>query len=362
MFSRNTPDEDDIFADTRMSFGDHLEELRTYLWRAIIGLIFCMVIGFILDGIGDLIGQPNFGIGRPLMAIIQAPVQRALEDFYDRQLDRMKADAQKKDTASANANEPQPVSLVFSREDVAKLRGVPVEQISETDSIKTSPLVRSLELLDVTRRTDKILRPPSLTTLSLMESFNVYFKVSLIAGLVIASPWVFWQIWAFVAAGLYPHEKRYVHVYLPISLGLFVGGVIVCQFLVMPNAVKAMLWFNEFLGINPDMRLSEWLNTAIMLPLVFGLAFETPLIMLFLERIGIMGIDSFKRKRKIAWFAMAVFAAVITPTPDALTMCTMWIPMCFLYEFGILLCKWSPTGRRDELDYDVPESGELVEV
>src|SRR5260370_2793612 len=172
----------------------------------------------------------------------------------------------------------------------------------------------------------KLVRPPELTTWSATEGFMIYFKVTLIAGFVIAAPYVFWQIWSFIAAGLYPHEKRYVHVYLPFSLGLFMVGVIVCQFLVMPNAVKALLWFNEFLGITPDMRLSEWMSLAIMLPLVFGLSCETTLRMLFLERIGLMDIKSFKSKRKYAWFGMAVFAAVITPTPDAWTMMYMWVP------------------------------------
>jgi sec-independent protein translocase protein TatC len=101
-----------------------------------------------------------------------------------------------------------------------------------------------------------------------------------------------------------------------------------------------------------------------MMPVVFGLSFQTPLIMLFIERIGLMDIAGFKSKRKYAWFAMAVFAAVITPTPDALTMMYMWVPMCLLYELGILMCYFSPSGRkrRGEDEFDVPESGELIEV
>ncbi|MFL5342616.1 MAG: twin-arginine translocase subunit TatC [Gemmataceae bacterium] len=356
-------DEDDFFKETRMSFGDHIEVLRRHLWRAIIGLVVCMLGGFCLDAIGDWINMPNFGIGRPLMAIIKAPVREALEDFYDRRLAKVTEDAQKKETESAKANEPMPVSMIFSREELARIRGVPVEDIKEAGPFEFTPTMRPLDIYKASNKVQKLVRPPELSTLSATEGFMVYFKVSLIAGLVIASPWVFWQIWSFIAAGLYPHEKRYVHVYLPFSLGLFVVGVIVCQFLVMPNAVKALLWFNEFLGITPDMRLSEWLSLAIMLPVVFGLAFETPLIMMFLERIGLMDIAAFKKKRKLAWFSMAVFAAVITPTPDALTMMYMWVPMCLLYEFGILLCYFSPSRRnRTDDDLDVPQTDELVEV
>src|SRR5439155_12176307 len=131
------------------------------------------------------------------------------------------------------------------------------------------------------RKANRLLeRPATLTTLSISEGFMVYFKVSLLCGLVLASPWVFYQIWAFIAAGLYPHEKRYVHVYLPFSLGLFLVGVLICEFLVMPKAVEALLWFNEWIGLEPDMRLNEWLGFAIWMPVIFGLSFQTPLAML----------------------------------------------------------------------------------
>src|SRR5262249_31914256 len=134
---------------------------------------------------------------------------------------------------------------------------------------------------------------PALTTLSVQEAFMVYFKVSIYCGIVLSSPWVFWQIWSFIAAGLYPHEKRYVNVYLPFSLGLFLVGVLVCQFFVMPKAIEVLLSFNEWVGIEPDLRLNEWLGFAIFTPLVFGLSFETPLVMLFLERMGIFTVQTF---------------------------------------------------------------------
>jgi sec-independent protein translocase protein TatC len=362
MFSRNHLDEDDIFADTRMSFGDHIEDLRKHLWRAIGGLIVCMLGGFILDGLGDMVNEPRIGIGRPLMEVIKRPVSIALEDFYDRRMEKIEKKATVAGSEAAKVAEPHDLKLSISRDELAKLPFQPVGELP--DSVEITVRQSPLEIYKQIEEVRKLVRPPELTTWSATEGFMIYFKVTLISGLVIASPWVFWQIWSFIAAGLYPHEKRYVHVYLPFSLGLFVVGVIVCQFLVMPNAVKALLWFNEFLGITPDMRLSEWMSLAIMLPVVFGLSFETPLIMLFLERIGIMNIDSFKSKRKYAWFAMAIFAAVITPTPDALTMMYMWVPMCLLYELGIVLCYFSPSrrNRRPDDEFDAPTSDELIEV
>jgi len=178
--------------------------------------------------------------------------------------------------------------------------------------------------------------------------------------LVLGSPWIFWQVWLFVAAGLYPHEKRLIHVYLPISLGLFIIGVLVCQFLVMPKAIEALLWFNEWLGFEPDLRFNEWLGFAIMMPLVFGISFQLPLVMMFLERIGLVSIQAYFSKWKIAFFLIHVFAAVITPSVDVISMELLALPMFGLYGLGILLCKLNP--HRTPVDFDVPESEELVEV
>jgi sec-independent protein translocase protein TatC len=352
-------DEDDFFKDTRMSFGDHLEVLRAHLWRAIYGLLFCMGIGFVLDSIGKATGRDYIGIGRPLMEIIQAPVKQALAEFYDRRMQRLQQEKNQENSPAAQAAQPRRMRLRFSREDLARIPGLPADQLPE--SIDLTPIVDPVEVYEINEQVTNFIRPRELTTLSAQEGFVIYFKISLIAGLVIASPWVFWQIWSFVAAGLYPHEKRYVHTYLPISVVLFVFGVVLCQFFVMPKTVAALLWFNEYVGVTPDLRLSEWLGLAILLPVVFGLSFQTPLVMMFLERLGLADADTFKRKRKYAMFGLAVFAAVITPTPDAITMMYLWLPMVALYEFGVWLAVLSPHRRRLD-DVDVPESEELIEV
>src|SRR5207302_9524384 len=88
-------------------------------------------------------------------------------------------------------------------------------------------------------------RRPTLVRLNRQEGMLVYFTVAMVCSLVLGSPWIFWQIWSFIAAGLYPYEKRPFYVYLPFSLGLFLAGVLVCQFLVLPKAIAALLWFNE---------------------------------------------------------------------------------------------------------------------
>jgi sec-independent protein translocase protein TatC len=141
---------------------------------------------------------------------------------------------------------------------------------------------------------------------------------------------------------------------------LFLAGVAACQFIVLPKAIAALLWFNQWLNIDPDLRLNEWLSFAIIFPVAFGLSFQTPLVMLFLERMGILDVDVYRRKRRIAWFVLFI-AAALGPSIDVFSLMFQGIALCLLYELGILLCIWSPTGRRD-LDVDVPEPEEMVEV
>jgi sec-independent protein translocase protein TatC len=174
---------------------------------------------------------------------------------------------------------------------------------------------------------------------------------------------VFYHIWMFIAAGLYPNEKKLVNWYLPFSLLLFIAGVCLCEFFAMAQAVHAMLWFNEWLGVDADLRLNEWLSFAIMMPVVFGLAFQTPLVMTFLHRVGIVTTQNFRQYRRIAWFALVILAALLAPAPDAYSLLLLWVPMVALYEFGILLCVWQ--GEQAKLfdwEEDEKKTGEMVEV
>ena len=350
--ARTEPDSDDFFADTRMSFGDHIEELRTHLIRAIVGFFAGMAISLLL--------------GNLVVDFITAPVEAQLMKFYQRRAEKLKKELEEGSEKLGSLNQPTPMPTLISRGEFRELlrrSGVPVgeDKGDAVDELIPVPLLYrpmswALQGQEATRLVQK---PPRLSTMSIMEAFMVWVKVCAFTGLVLSSPWVFYQLWAFVAAGLYPHEKHYVHVYLPVSLGLFLAGVFVCEFLVLPKAIDGLLWFNEWLGLEPDLRLNEWLSFALLLPLVFGLAFQTPLVMLFLSKIGVFDADSFRKKRKMAWFVMAIFSAVFTPA-DAISMLLMWAPMCLLYELGILMVQYS-AGTAGEGDEE-PAPDELVEV
>jgi sec-independent protein translocase protein TatC len=349
-------DPDDFFADTRMSFGDHIEDLRKHLWRAIKGFLLALVV--------------SFYFADTVLKFIAAPVQRELEAFYEKRVKLVADELKNKDSAREQQNQPRPLELLFPRPQIERLLKRKIDQgevtVLEKDGVKAeyvalTPEFRPLSFEIETHQARQIVgRRPTLSTLNVQEAFVVFFKVAIVSGFVLASPWVFYQIWSFIAAGLYPHEKRYVNVFLPFSLGLFLLGVGVCEFLVIPKAVEALLWFNEWLGLEPDLRLNEWLGFAIWMPVIFGLSFQTPLVMLFLERIGLFNVETFRGKRRIVWFLMAIFAAVITPSTDAFSMLFLWVPMCLLYELGIWLILLSP--RQPALEVEVPEPEDMVEV
>jgi len=179
------------------------------------------------------------------------------------------------------------------------------------------------------------------------EAFVIYIKASLVTGFVLSSPWVFYQLWLFVAAGLYPHEKKYVHVFLPFSLGLFLAGSSMAFFFVFQPVLDFLFSFNRSLGIDPNPRISEWLSFVLMLPLGFGISFQLPLVMLFLERIGIFTVKTYLEKWRIAVLVIFVLSAVLTPA-DPYSMLLMAVPLTLLYFGGVLICHWFPRSRAQD--------------
>jgi sec-independent protein translocase protein TatC len=343
-------DSDDFFADTRMSFGEHIEDLRSHLVRALLAVGAALVVSFFL--------------GAYILEFISAPVEKQLGVFYYHRMEEKKKDYVEKLRAEGKL-EPRESPSLFSRTDLEKIMGFPVkakELLTEDGKyVKVSVLMDpGADLDDWAQKYEKLGLRPTLRSFTIMETVLVWFKVCLIAALVLASPWVFYQIWSFIAAGLYPQEKRLVNYYLPFSILLFLLGIVLCQFVVMPQTIAALLSFNEWLGIEPELRLNDWLNFALLLPIIFGLCFQTPLAMFMLERVGLMTVEGYKKRWRIVVFVIAVLYVIVSPTPDPMTMILFLGPMFGLYALGILLCQLFP--RKPALDIDVPESEEMIEV
>lgn len=166
-----------------------------------------------------------------------------------------------------------------------------------------------------------------------VSSFLVPLKVSALAALGLALPWVLYQIWAFVAPGLYRHERRLVWPLLLSSTALFYAGAAFCYFFVLRQAFPAILRMApESVAVMPD--IEAYLDFVITLFIAFGLAFEVPVVVVVLVRLGVVHIEQLKTFR--AYFAVgaAAVAGLVTP-PDPISMVALWVPMCLLYEAGV---------------------------
>jgi len=208
--------------DTTMSLGDHLEELRTRLISAIIGLVIAVVICLCF--------------GKYIVVFIEKPF---------------------------------------------------IDELGE----------------------DAILQ-----SIAPAEGIISYMKIGLIAGVVLASPWIFYQLWQFVAAGLYPHEKRYVYKSIPFSAGLFITGALFFIFIIAPKTLAFFVLFNErFLGVRSNFTFANYISFIGMLTLIFGLAFQTPIAIFVLYKTGMVSIADFRKFRKYVFFGIVVVASAVIP-------------------------------------------------
>jgi len=262
-----------------------------------------------------------------------------------------------------------------------------------------TPLIRGMQRHDLT---------PQLHYTGLSDLFMTYLRVTFITAAAIAGPWMIYQIWLFVAAGLYPHERQLITKYIPLSISLFLGGLVFVYLLVLPLSVDFFLdfsdaiplptssvsasvattqplgmmtelpgdpispkegsyWFNTsekrckaFLGgktrvipfgpenlASPMLMVDEYIDLASTFMLVFGVSFQLPLVILALVSVGIVEIDWLREKRRIVYLILTIVAAVIAPGDIVTSMMSLLLPLILLYEMGILLARWSLKKKTD---------------
>ena len=360
--------DEDIFKESTMTFGQHLEELRVRLFRAVLGLVAGVIVGLCIGGY--------------VVEVIKAPLKNALVVHYTKvaEEDFKKAVEDAEEEGGLPPDQPKSVKMyleTYLPEELSKeatadksVAAYLVKYLPEEMYFSRTELIARLKqhfpdqfknlqppadpdpkdcqsgLIPLTfwRRaaSDPRVQPK---TFSVQEPFMIWLKASLLVGMVLAAPWIFYQIWQFVAAGLYPHEKKYVHIYLPFSIGLFMLGVCVAYFGVFRPVLGFLFSFNRSLGFGPDPRITEWLGFFLLLPLGFGIAFQLPLVMLFLERIGIFTVKGYLSYWRVAILVIFVIAAILTP-PDPFSMSFLAGPLSLLYFGGILLCRMMPGYRR----------------
>jgi sec-independent protein translocase protein TatC len=246
---------------------------------------------------------------------------------------------------------------------------------------------------------------PQISFLHLPDPFMVYMEMSIITAMAIASPWILYQLWQFVAAGLYPRERRYITKYLPLSITLLITGMLFLYFFVLPVSIEFFLKFGANLPLKmpPDavmpgeiptsqptvrlpiyagnpthpqerefwidatqhrlkmfldnevrvipfgsdnlttalITLPEYIDMVVQMLLAFGVSFQLPLVVMAVVRIGIVDIAMLRKARRIVYFGMAIIAAAIIP--DVVTgMIALMVPLILLYEFGLWLAARTP--------------------
>jgi sec-independent protein translocase protein TatC len=193
---------------------------------------------------------------------------------------------------------------------------------------------------------------PQLRVPEVTGAFGIYLRVTFYAGLVLASPWIFYQLWMFVAAGLYPRERRYVTYAVPFSALLFVCGAAFFLAVVAMPALKFFLTFPkqiDWAGIEPLIMLDDYIGFMTSMILLFGLVFQVPLVVLILAKTGLVELRTLRKFRRHVILAMFVLAAVFAP-PDVFSQVAMALPMWALYELGLVLA-WLLIYRKRPADH-----------
>lgn len=177
-----------------------------------------------------------------------------------------------------------------------------------------------------------------LNAFRLTDPLKIYMQIAFIIACVITSPFVLYQLWAFISPGLYEKEKKITLAYIPVSVFLFLSGISFSYFVLFPFIVRFMKQLGDRMEINQVIGINEYFHFLLQITLPFGLLFQLPVIILFLTRLGIITPDFLSRVRKYAYFILLVIGALITP-PDVLSHMMVTLPLLLLYEVSIWISK-----------------------
>jgi sec-independent protein translocase protein TatC len=180
-----------------------------------------------------------------------------------------------------------------------------------------------------------------------MDALNLYLQVSLIGGAILASPFILFQVWLFIAPGLYQRERRFVVPFMAATVGLFLGGAFFGYHWVLPGALKILIiqFGSKF---NPIITIEEYTGFFLSIILGLGISFEMPILIFFLAMFGIVSPRFLWKNMRYAILIIFVVAAIITPSPDPWTMCIYALPMLALYMIGIGVAWWVHPSRKRE--------------
>jgi sec-independent protein translocase protein TatC len=280
--------------DTRMSLGQHLEELRKRLFKSVLVLTITFLIAWwYKDPIADWMLWP----WRDAAVRINAD----LVDTYEARI----------------AKNP--------------------EKFKHSDFFTSNdPANKELK--------DKIDERPAMFGIG--ESFFFVLNNSIYFGVFAASPFVLWQIWQFIGAGLYKNERRAILKYFPASALLFLIGVAFCFFLIIPTGMYYLATTLSVEQVKPWIQLEKYTSFVTTMCLSMGLVFQLPILMIFLSRLGLVEPATYSKYRP-HFIVVALFvAAILTPGPDWISQVLMTAPMVVLYEVGIIIARMGAKPRQ----------------
>ena len=181
---------------------------------------------------------------------------------------------------------------------------------------------------------------------SITEAFITYFKVSLVAALFLAAPVILYEVWMFVAPGLYEKEKKYIAPFIIFGSFFFIGGALFCYYVTMPVVYH---FFVSYAGtmIIPMPSLKEYMSLTLKMLIIFGLIFQMPLVAFYLAKAGIIKYRGLAKKRRYAILGIAVLSAIITP-PEVSSQLLMALPMYGLFELSVMIAR--VFGRKESVN------------
>ncbi len=359
-------------SDHEKPFLEHLEDLRVMITRVVITLVVSMIVCFTFQS--------------QLMEILRAPAEKVImvkeqETMPDenahpgikvptvetwdeaKNVERVAAGLDEKQRTLFYKDLGKP-DMKFHARSVALLRAVKaLPEDKREDFVKSlgedKQMVSQLLALldsdpDVDASAGSNIR--MMSALKPTETFMLSMKLAFFAGMVLAFPLLLMFVLQFVLPGLHEAERKILWPAMIIGFGLFLSGVLFAYFFVLP---RALLFFYEWsgdLGVSNDWRIGEYITFATQFTLLFGLSFELPVVVMVLVKLGLLTYDTMARTRTYAIVAIYIAAAVITPTPDIMTLNLMALPMLLLYEICIWLA-W--LDRKKAREQEAAEEEEL---
>jgi sec-independent protein translocase protein TatC len=340
----NKPDKKEAREDElggQMSFLEHLDELRSRLIRSIVFVFIAATLAWVVsDHIYNFLARPVQKALAEAQQTRRVPIDGLTGQLSTAPLSSLKPGDKLRFTFP-EARQLGPASIPAGTSVIARVD----KDAQGTLGLYTDePLIAGNEVvpkdvklpIDLAKGYDKGTDPnDKLVVTTALEPFALYVKVSLYAALAISIPFLLWQIWAFVAPGLYPHERKYVTPFITLSTVFFVLGAATAYYLIFPPAAKYLL------GLGQDFRLllkaDDYFDFIILLMLGMGLVAQMPAITYVLARIGVVTARWMLKVWRIAIVVILVVAAVLSPTNDIPNMLLFALPMLLLYVISILV-------------------------